>query len=43
MNDFNFEQTQEDLRIIRLQILDLLKYSNPTKYAEFVGQMEREL
>lgn len=42
MNGFNFEQTHKDLQDIKLQVLDLLKYSNPIKYAQYVGQMEKD-
>ncbi len=34
----NIEQTMADLKDIKLQVLDLVKYSNPTKYAELQEQ-----
>lgn len=38
-NQINFEQTQENLRKIELQVLELLKYSNPQKYLQFLKQI----
>ena len=34
-NELNLEQTMKDLKDIKRQVLELVKYSNPNKYAEF--------